>query len=80
MLADGTAGTAEDIDTVSREGLGFPARLGGVLAYADSRGLGWAAEALARLAEEDPVVWTPPALIQECAAEGRRLSEGREFR
>jgi len=80
MLADGTAGTAEDIDTVSREGLGFPARLGGVLAYADSRGLGWAAEALARLAEEDPVVWTPPALIQECAAEGRRLSEGQEFR
>lgn len=77
MLADGTAGTAADIDTVSREGLGFPARLGGVMAYADRRGLVWVAEALARLAEEDPVVWSPPAVLLDCAAEGWRLSDWR---
>jgi 3-hydroxyacyl-CoA dehydrogenase len=34
MLADGTAMIAADIDTVSIHGLGFPARLGGVMQYA----------------------------------------------
>ncbi|MDX2482055.1 MAG: 3-hydroxyacyl-CoA dehydrogenase family protein [Pseudodonghicola sp.] len=59
MLADGTAGDAGDIDSVSVAGLGFPARLGGVMAYAEA--LGWEAvrQSLERLAEADPVIWVP---------------------
>ena len=80
MLADGTAGSVEDIDTVSREGLGFPARLGGVMTYADVLGVEAVAEALGRLAQEDPVVWTPPVAILQCAEAGWRLAEWRAFR
>ncbi|TDK46189.1 3-hydroxyacyl-CoA dehydrogenase family protein [Antarcticimicrobium luteum] len=75
MLADGTAVSARDIDTVSLAGLGFPARLGGVMAWADARGAVWVADALARLAIEDAAVWTPPDPILECAADGTRLAE-----
>ena len=77
MLADGTAETAQDIDIVSRAGLGFPARLGGVIAHADTLGAVRVAEGLMRLAVEDPVVWTPPAPILDCIRTGQRLAESR---
>ena len=80
MLADGTAESARDIDAVSREGLGFPARLGGAIAHADALGAGRVAKALTRLAVEDPVVWTPPAAILDFARTGRRLAEWRPLR
>lgn len=75
MLADGTAARAADIDTVSREGLGFPAARGGVIAWADARGMAQVAADLARLAQEDPLVWTVPAALLDCARQGGRLSE-----
>ncbi len=77
VLADGTAATAQDIDTVSRAGLGFPVRLGGVIAHADTLGAERVAKVLTRLAVEDPVVWTPPEPILDCARSGRRLAEWR---
>jgi len=80
MLADGTAETARDIDTVSREGLGFPARLGGVIAHADALGVDRVAQALTPLAVEDPVVWTPPEPILDCARTGRLLAEWRPLK
>ncbi|GAA6202620.1 3-hydroxyacyl-CoA dehydrogenase family protein [Aquicoccus sp. SU-CL01552] len=80
LLADGTAATAGDIDTVSRAGLGFPVRLGGVIAHADALGADRIAEALMRLAVEDPLVWTPPEPILDCAGAGRRLAEWRPLK
>lgn len=74
MLADGTVARAADIDTVSREGLGFPAARGGLIAWADAQGMARIAADLARLAAEDPLVWTPPAAILDCARDGRRLA------
>ena len=74
ILMDGTAERAADIDTVSVAGLGFPGEKGGVMAYADARGAAWVAARLARLAEEDSVVWRLPDLIAECARTGRPLS------
>lgn len=75
MLADGTAAGAADIDTVSLAGLGFPERLGGVIAHADTLGMAAVARALDPLAQEDPVIWTPPAPILDCARQGRKLSD-----
>jgi len=80
LLANGTAATAGDIDTVSRAGLGFPVRLGGVITHADTLGAVRVAEALARLAVEDPLVWTPPEPILDCARSGRRLAEWRPLK
>ncbi len=74
MLMDGTATRAGDIDAVSVAGLGFPAGQGGVMAYADRRGAGWVLAGLERLAQEDPVVWSVPQRVRDCARSGQPLS------
>jgi 3-hydroxyacyl-CoA dehydrogenase len=68
LLDAGVAASEADVDTVWRDGYGFPAARGGPMRYARDVGL---AQVLARVetfARGDPTFWTPAAGLQAAAA------------
>jgi 3-hydroxyacyl-CoA dehydrogenase len=75
ILHEGIAASAADIDLVLVHGYGFPRWRGGLMHYADTLGAAHIRDEIARLAEEDPVVWTLSPLVAACAESGRRLAE-----
>ena len=75
ILHEGIAASARDIDLVTVFGYGFPRWRGGLMHYADTLGAGAILEALNVLAKEDPLVWKPSPLIEECAAKGLRFAD-----
>ena len=75
MLEDGTAPDARQIDRVAVAGLGFPSGMGGPMACADRLGLAAIRADLADLAQEDPVVWCVPGVIDDCLAGNCALSD-----
>ncbi|MEM7043461.1 MAG: FAD-dependent oxidoreductase [Pseudomonadota bacterium] len=77
ILHEGIADKAADIDLVTVNGYGFPRYRGGLMHYADSLGPSNVLEALHALAEEDPLVWKPSPLIEDCAARGIAFAEWR---
>ena len=77
ILHEGIADKAADIDLVTVNGYGFPRYRGGLMHYADSLGPKSVLEALNALAEEDPLVWRPSPLIEDCVARGITFAEWR---
>ncbi len=75
ILAEGIAQSAQDIDIVTVFGYGFPRWRGGLMCYADTIGAAKILTDLNRLCEEDPLVWKPSKVIDECAAEGIKLAD-----
>ncbi|MEM6984906.1 MAG: 3-hydroxyacyl-CoA dehydrogenase family protein [Pseudomonadota bacterium] len=72
---EGVASESADIDTVAVQRLGFPARRGGVVAYADSLGIPRVVECVSALAREDPVSWPVAPPLERCALQGTRLAD-----
>jgi 3-hydroxyacyl-CoA dehydrogenase/enoyl-CoA hydratase/3-hydroxybutyryl-CoA epimerase len=70
-LAEGVIANAEDGDTASRLGLGFPG--GGVLQWAEATGLDEVVRVARRLAARHGDRFSPPAWLVEQAATGRSL-------
>ncbi|PSL18691.1 FAD-dependent oxidoreductase [Shimia abyssi] len=75
ILHEGIAQSARDIDLVTVFGYGFPRWRGGLMCYADMLGPDAVLQGLERLAEQDPMVWTPSALIRECVANGTAFAD-----
>ena len=59
ILRDGVADSAADIDTIWRNGYGFPVARVGPMAYAASRGRDAVAADIAAYAMKDPTFWDP---------------------
>ena len=77
ILEDGIAQRASDIDVVYLNGYGFPAHRGGPMHYANEVGLPNVVRALRRIAVESPAdaaAWTPAALLERLAKEGKNFS------
>ena len=77
ILEDGIAQRASDIDVVYLNGYGFPAHRGGPMHYANEVGLPNVVRALRRIAAESPAdaaAWTPAALLERLAKEGKNFS------
>jgi len=77
ILHQGIAASATDIDLVTVFGQGFPRWRGGLMHYADTLGPAKVLEGLRKLAQEDPLVWAPSPLIEECAAKGLSFADWR---
>ena len=75
ILFEGIAHSAKDIDLVSVFGYGFPRWRGGLMHYADTLGAAKIYADLQDLAKEDPVAWTPSALLKHCAETNTQISE-----
>jgi 3-hydroxyacyl-CoA dehydrogenase len=64
-----------DIDVVWVNGYGFPRTRGGPLQFADEIGLGRVLARLRELAREHgSLFWTPAALIEHLAANGKNFA------
>lgn len=77
ILHEGIAVKAADVDLVTVHGYGFPKWRGGLMHYADALGPGAVLAALRALAEEDPLVWRPSPVIEDCAARGVPFADWR---
>ncbi len=77
ILYEGIAQSAQDIDLVTVYGYGFPRWRGGLMHYADSRGVSWIIKQLERLQREDPLVWNPSPALRYCAENNLSLAEYR---
>jgi 3-hydroxyacyl-CoA dehydrogenase len=75
ILHEGMAASASDIDLVLVHGYGFPRWRGGLMHYADTLGAVHIRDEIAKLAEEDPVVWRLSPLVEACADSGKRFAE-----
>lgn len=76
ILLDQATSCAADINLVSIAGLGFPADTGGVITWADTRGVVNINAALSELAVGDPE-FTPGPVLSDCAKHGIRLADWR---
>lgn len=77
ILEDGIALRASDIDVVYLTGYGFPLLRGGPMFYANTIGLHTVIRTMRRFAANpasDPGSWTPAALLEKLAAEGKSLT------
>lgn len=74
-LGDGIARRAPDIDLVMVHGYGFPRWRGGPMHHADTIGLEALRARIAAYADEDPLSWTTPPLLEHLIASGRTLAE-----
>jgi 3-hydroxyacyl-CoA dehydrogenase len=77
ILHEGIADKATDIDLVTVNGYGFPRYRGGLMHYADSLGPSAVLHALNTLCEEDPLVWRPSPLIEDCVSRDITFAEWR---
>ena len=77
IMEAGIAQSAADIDLVTVLGYGFPRWRGGLMHFADSLGATDILDGLEELAREDPLVWTPNAVIRFCAENGMTFAEWR---
>ena len=77
IMEAGIAQSAADIDLVTVFGYGFPRWRGGLMHFADSLGATDILHGLEELAREDPVVWTPNAVIRACAESGMTFAKWR---
>ncbi|MFJ4348659.1 3-hydroxyacyl-CoA dehydrogenase NAD-binding domain-containing protein [Pseudomonas sp. NPDC089401] len=80
ILEENIAANSYDIDRVYLNGYGFPAALGGPMAWADNQGLGAILARLERLQGLFGEHWRPASLLVRLAAEGKRLADVREGR
>src|SRR5690606_27100928 len=71
VLADGIVRSPGDVDLGMITGTGFPPFRGGLLRYADRRGLPAIMQRLEELAEKHGVRFTPAPLLRRYAQEGR---------
>ncbi|WP_319825429.1 3-hydroxyacyl-CoA dehydrogenase [Thalassovita sp.] len=62
-----------DLDLISTHALGFPARWGGIIRFADRLGAPAILAALHALQGEDPVAWQPASALVHAARSGERL-------
>ncbi len=70
ILSEGIAQNARDIDLVTVFGYGFPRWRGGLMHFADTIGVRKILADLNTLCEEDPLVWKPSQVIQDCVEKG----------
>ncbi|NUT77933.1 3-hydroxyacyl-CoA dehydrogenase [Pseudomonas sp. C1C7] len=75
ILEEGIAANSHDIDQVWVNGYGFPADIGGPMAWADSQGLNTIGVRLKRLQEVLGEHWRPAALIDQLIASDKRLGD-----
>lgn len=75
ILAEGIAQSAQDIDIVTVFGYGFPRWRGGLMCHADTLGAAQILADLNALCAEDPLVWKPSRVIEECAAKGIKFAD-----
>ncbi len=74
ILEEGIAARPVDIDAIWLHGYGFPSWRGGLLFWANQEGVGRIAEAVQRYHRDiGGPQWRPPALLLQCAAEGRPI-------
>lgn len=73
ILREGKALRASDIDVIWINGYGWPAYRGGPMYYADEVGLKTIVDQLRALAAEHGERFTPSPLLEQLAAEGRKL-------
>jgi 3-hydroxyacyl-CoA dehydrogenase len=71
ILDEGIAARPQDIDLVMVHGYGFPRWRGGLMYFADQLTPAVALSQISTLAEEDPLSWSVPALLQHLVQEGR---------
>lgn len=77
-LEQGVITSADDADTGSTLGLGFPAATGGVLRWAEHYGLPRFVDTCTELAREHGARFTPSPWLRERAALGRGLADWRQ--
>lgn len=77
-LEEGVLASADDADTGSLLGLGFPAATGGVLRWAEEQGLSCFAEACSALAQVHGPRFEPSAWLRDLAGRGQGLAAWRE--
>lgn len=75
LLEQGVALRASDIDIVYVTGYGFPAHRGGPMYLADRLGLANVCADIERFHARHGYWWTPSALLQRLAREGRRFAD-----
>jgi 3-hydroxyacyl-CoA dehydrogenase / enoyl-CoA hydratase / 3-hydroxybutyryl-CoA epimerase len=68
-LQEGVAASAQDVDLALILGTGFPAFRGGLLRWADQRGVSVVRDALAGMAEKNGKRFTPSPLLEQMASE-----------
>ncbi len=71
ILEDGVAACAADVDTIWRNGYGFPEARGGPMAYAQSIGVQRVLTSIRRFAQQDPEFWRVSPTLVEAAETGR---------
>ncbi len=77
VLEEGIAACGGDVDVVWVHGYGFPVYRGGPMYHADHIGLSAIVEELHRLRERHGEHWQAARLLEECAADGTRISAPR---
>ncbi|ABD53593.1 3-hydroxyacyl-CoA dehydrogenase NAD-binding domain-containing protein [Jannaschia sp. CCS1] len=75
ILGEGIARSAADIDLVTVFGYGFPRWRGGLMHYADTRGVAQIVEKLRSLEAVDPVIWKVSPVLLDCAQTGTKLAD-----
>lgn len=75
ILDEGIARRPADIDLVLVHGYGFPRWRGGVMHHADGIGLAPLLSRIRGYAQEDPLSWSVPPLLERLVAEGRSLAD-----
>ena len=68
ILDEGIARNSADIDKVYLNGYGFPAALGGPMAWADAQGLASVLADIEALEQAHGAIWAPAALLKTLAA------------
>jgi len=76
-LEEGVIDNADEADTGSLLGLGFPAATGGVLRWAETQGLNHFADDCAALARQHGARFEPSPWLRRVAAAGQGLAEWR---
>jgi 3-hydroxyacyl-CoA dehydrogenase len=74
ILEEGRAARASDIDTIYMTGYGFPAYRGGPMWFADTVGLDKVAARVREFHREHGELWTPAALLERLASEGKTFA------
>lgn len=75
ILEEGIARRPADIDLVLVHGYGFPRWRGGVMHYADTVGLAELRDRIRSYADEDPLSWTEPPLLERLIAGNQTLAD-----
>ena len=75
LLGEGIVRRSSDIDLCYVYGMGFPARIGGPMRWADSVGLANVYDAVVSLYRKHDENWAPAPLLDELAGSGRSFAD-----